>query len=182
MSEWNNAMRIRRVRVHREVFEAYAEVYRAALIMTRKMDDVLDHHQHRALIDNGVSSGYKVPDVEAVRARNEMIKIYLDGIDPYDDAVEQGGMIEFPARTARQLHLVARHSTHMISDVINNINQSDYMLLFRNLKKIGNEYTGPTSLQEVFNVWGTLINSHSRESRHVAQNRRLPANWIRLVV
>jgi len=182
MAEWNDKMRIRRVRVHREIFEAYAEVYRAAKIMTQKMDEVLDHHEHRALITNGLTYGYKVPDVEAVRARNEVIKIYLDGMDPYAGAVEDNGVVEFPAKTARQMHLVALHSTYMISDVINNINQSDYMLLFRNLKKLGGAYTGPTSLQEVFNVWGTLINSNSRESRHVDQKRRLPPNWIRLVV
>lgn len=182
MTEWNEKMRIRSLRVHPEVFEAYVEVYRAARIMTQKMDEVLDHHEHRELINNGLSSGYKVPDVEAVRARNAVIKMYLDGIDPYNGALKHRGVIEFPARTARQLHLVAHHSTFMICDVINNINQSDYMKLFRNLKEKGGAYTGPTSLQEVFNVWGALINSNTRETRHVDQSRRLPSNWIRLVV
>lgn len=182
-SSWDPATRIRRVKIHRDVFNAYVEVYRSACIMTQKMDEVLDHFEHQRLINTGVQMGYRMPNVEAVAARNAIIKIYLDGLDPFHQAYERDGVIEFPARTASQMHLVARHSTMMIADVVNNINQSDYMLWIRNLKKMGGAYQGPTSLQEVFNVWMNLAVSNAQECRHVPeQARRLPENWIRYVV
>ena len=182
-STWDPKTRIRRVKVHRDIYNAYVELYRSACIMTQKMDEVLDHFEHQRLISTGTQMGYRMPDVEAVAARNAIIKIYLDGLNPYHGVYEHDGMVEFPARTASQMHLVARHSAMMIADVVNNINQSDYMLWIRNLKKVGGAYQGPTSLQEVFNVWMNLAVSHAQERRHVPeQGRRLPENWIRYVV
>ena len=175
--------RIRRVKVHRDIFNAYADLHRSATIMTQKMDEVLDHFEHQRLIETGLKMGYRMPDVEAVAARNAIIKSYLEGLHPYRDTVMRNDMVEFPATTARQLHLVARHSSMMIAEVINNITQSDYMLGIRKLKQGGGAYQGPTSLQEVFNVWGSLIASTTYERRHVPdERRRLPENWIRYVV
>jgi hypothetical protein len=178
-----NPPRIRRVKVHGAVFGAYVDLYNTATIMARKMDEVLDHYEHKTLIASGLDQGYRMPDVEAVRARNNVIKIYLDGLNPYHDAVLQGDLVEFPARTARQLQLVAHHSTLMIEDVVNNIQKSDYMLWIRNLKLGGGAYMGPTSLQEVFNLWMGLVVASKREQNHLPEKgRRLPANWGNYVV
>lgn len=178
-----NPPRIRRVKVHGAVFGAYVDLYNCATIMARKMDEVLDHYEHENLITSGLQQGLRMPDVEAVRARNNVIKIYLEGLNPYQGAISQGAMVEFPARTALQMQLVARHSTLMIEDVVRNIQKSDYMLWIRTLKQAGGPYMGPTSLQEVFNVWMGLVVASKHEQRHLpAEGRRLPANWGNYVV
>jgi hypothetical protein len=175
--------RIRRIKVHSAVFGAYVELYNSASIMARKMDEVLDHYEHQSLIASGLERGYRMPDVEAVRARNHVIKMYLEGLNPYQGAVANDNTVEFPARTALQMQLVARHSTLMIEDVVRNIQKSDYMLWIRNLKQAGGPYMGPTSLQEVFNVWCGLVVASKHEQRHLpAEARRLPANWGNYVV
>lgn len=175
--------RIRRLKVHPAIFAAYIELYKSASIMACKMDEVLDHYEHKSLIDSGLRNGYRMPDVEAVRARNNIIKIYLDGLDPYADVIHRDGEVEFPARTALQLQLVVHHSTLMIEDVVRNIRTSDYMLWIRTLKQAGGPYMGPTSLQEVFNVWCGLVVASKREQNHLPEkNRRLPANWGKFVV
>lgn len=174
--------RIRRVRVHREIFNSYAQMQRTAMIMTQKMDEVLDHPEHKDLILTGLAMGYKMPSVEMVNARNVIIKTYLDGLDPHQGVVERNNIVEFPATTALQFYLVAHHSAMMIEDVVNNIAQSDYMLWIRKKKQGGGAYLGPTSLQEVFNVWCSLVNNAAYERRHVPVERRLPQDWTRYVV
>lgn len=182
-SGWGPGTRIRCIRMHREVFNAYVEVYHSACIMAEKMDEVLEHYEHQRLISTGVLHGYKMPNVEAVSARNSILKLYLEGLDLYRDAHERNGAIEIPAKTARQMHMVARQADLIFADVINNINGSDYMLWIRNLKKMGGAYQGPTSLQEVFNLWVAVINTSLYVKKHVPEEQTLRLeHWKRYVL
>lgn len=180
---WNERIRIRRLKVHPAIFAAYVDLYDCARIMAQKMDDVLDHPEHKMIMREAEEGGYRMPDIAPIRARNEILKIYLKSAEPFRDVVERDGLIEFPAQTACNLHMVAYQCSLMIDDVCRNIRESDYMPWFGVLKKLEVPYSGPTSLQEVFNVWGSLVTSIQKQYRHGPdQPHRLPQNWTSLVV
>lgn len=180
---WNEGIRIRRLKVHPAIFAAYVDLYDCARIMAQKMDDVLNHPEHKMIMREAEERGYRMPDIAPIRARNEILKIYLKSAEPFRDVVEREGAIEFPAQTACNLHMVGYQCSLMIDDVCRNIRESDYMPWFGVLKKLEVPYSGPTSLQEVFNVWGSLVTSIQKQHHHGPdQLHRLPPNWISLVV
>jgi hypothetical protein len=154
-----------------------------AMLMAQRMDDVLESDEHKMIMREGAEMGYTMPDADAIRARNKILKLYLAASHPWQGAHEKDGMISFPAESARNLYMVAVQSALMIDDVCRNIRESEYMLWFRRLRELEAPYIGPTSLQEMFNVWGALTISTVQQEQYAPQrHRRLPENWMALVV
>jgi hypothetical protein len=179
---WHAGIRIHRIKTHVAIFKAYAELHEAASIMAERMDEVLDNEEHHMIMREARELGYIMPDSNAIRSRNALLKEFLTASDPWNDAENKEGMIFIPGKTARDLHMVAYQCALMIDEVCRNIRESDYMLLFRNLRRLDFPYVGPTSLQEMFNVWGTLIVSMQQQEQHGPErHQRLPANWLKLV-
>ena len=180
---WNQAIRIRRIKTNAAIFVAYAELHECASIMAEKMDAVLDDDEHQTIMREGAEQGYKMPDAAAIRSRNTLLKQFLAASDPWRDTQIRDDMICIPGKTARDMHMVAYQCALMIDDVCRNIRESDYMLWFRRLNELDAPYVGPTSLQEMFNVWGSLIISIAQQEQHGPEPRyRLPCNWPHLVV
>lgn len=179
---WSPAIRIRRIKVHPEVFAAYLDLYNDAYIMVDRMDEVLDHPEHRMIVREAEELGYTMPDIEGVRRHNALLRSFILASDPRNSAVLKDGLVEFPASSARQLHMIAFQSGMFIDDVCRNIKNTDYMLWFRVLRQMDVPYLGPTSLQEMFNVWASLTTSTAKQASHApAVSRRLPGNWLKLV-
>ncbi len=180
--KWHDSIRIGRVKMHVAIFKAYAELHDLASIMAARMDEVLDNDEHQMIMREAAERGYVMPDVEAVRARNNLLKQFLAASDPWGEAEIRNRIIRIPAKTARDMHMVAHQSALMVDEVCRNIRESDYMLLFRNLKRLDVPYTGPTSLQEMYNVWGMLVTSTVRQAQlGPERSHRLPVNWLKLV-
>jgi len=181
---WHGSMLISRIIIHRDLFLAYVELAQAAKVMTERMDEVLDHPKHIELINGGFRAGYKMPNVDMIQGRNWLIKFYLDGLDPLAGAERVGkDQVMIPAKTARALHLVAEYSASMIDGVVGNIHRSQYMPWIRTLREAGDPYSGPTSLQEVFNLWSSLATATVTHAHHAPDlRRRLPENWLKLVI
>lgn len=176
---WIAAVRFGALNVHPKIYQSYCDLYAKAALMVQRMENVLDNPEHHQVMVMGPLLGFKMPDEDAVRARTYELKACLLSYGP-DEIIGMtvGGNVRIPASTVQGFHMTALLTARLVDDVIDRIRPSGYLPFFGYLKDMHMPYQGPTSLQEVIDSWGALINSALSQKAY-APAERLPANWVK---
>ncbi len=171
-------VRSREVLVHPMIYRAYLVLYLESCALLNRMDAVLDSRLHQAIMAEAIDRGFVMPDVESMREKTNALRLAIAmSPDPHDVRLYKNNMLLMPVKTACAFYNVAARGQDIVEDVFYAIEKTQYLPWFTVLKKRGEPYAGPTSLQEVFNVWANLERSASSEKKYAAPNA-LPRSWF----
>lgn len=170
--------KIRSVMVHAEVYRGYMWLYSCAFHMVQQTEKVLDDARHQEILVRGPMLGYVMPDAEIIRKTTAELRRALEGFDP-NEAGMVNGRVSLPIKTARGLYNMACLSDRLIDEVFMSIRKSEYMLWIRALKATGEIYDGPTSLQEVVDVFVAFNDLSVKQVIHPTSRKgqKLQSNW-----
>lgn len=172
------ANKISLVLVPMEVYRAYLWLYSCSFNMVKQMEKVLDDGHHQEILKRGPGLGYVMPDEAKIRATTKALREALESFDG-SDAEFVKGRVRLPIATARGFYQAAMLSDRLIDEVFTSIRKSEYMLWLRALKVTGEEYKGPTSLQETVDVWVAFNDLNLRQIVYPTSRRgqKLQPGW-----
>lgn len=175
--------RISSVRMHRALYNAYLELCIAAWIAVHTTNDVLVSPEHQEVMQEAAESGLYMPDIDPVSESIERLRESLAKFNPYTIHSRHEDIVRLPGHVARGFYAVAMSVDEMLVSVSSTIGASEYMRGFRQMKAAGKTYTGPVSLQEIFNTWHSLwaievLQQHFKISRQ----EKLQGNWVACLV
>ena len=165
------------VQVHPGIYNAYLILYIECCTLVERMDAVLDDGEHCLLVEEATQSGFKMPDIEFMRDRTNELRDALMVFNPYNVRIFRDGMVLLPIESARGFYNVAASGQKIVSGVFDAIEKTNYLSWFTVLKNMGAPYSGPTSLQEVINVWAG-IDRGAHSERTYAHPKALPRSWF----
>lgn len=165
------------IKVARAVYEEYRDLYQRSRTLEKALYEVLEDYEHELTTDEAKLLGHALPDEGVFRDELREYSEYLDHISlsPVVRA-DAAGHVILPIETARSLHNLMEYNCHMVSRVLANVFETDYMKHFSYLKQAGFPYAGKTALQQTIDVLQGMRRVKTQNAYHV-QTGAHRENW-----
>jgi hypothetical protein len=175
-SSQKSSYNVQAVNLPQQLYSSYLQVFIMTCAFATKLEEVMDDEQHAEIMDEARAKGYRLPDPEIYRSKLETLTNVIENMHPHDIKYNGADYVCMSGEMARDFFLTAILGCDLINDVYNDLLNTDYLKVYKDLKDKGEVYSGPTSLQEAVDTVVCLIRANNM-SYNYRKNAGLPSGW-----
>ena len=165
---FNASARVNAAKIPVSLYNDYLDLYRRSEHMHEKLVMVMEDGEHQLCMEEG-RGRFRLPEEGYLEPEVRDLKNILKSFQPYYTARPQRETVWLERDQIQGFFNLFSKDYDIVHSVLEMLRVTDYLPYHRHLKEQGIRYAGPTSLQEIVNVFVGVARTHGHQSAYIEE-------------